>query len=268
MSSNQIFSLLFFGAIAIALFSGCGSVKYEELLMLEDVGNEQFPIDSFPVLEIRSDDILSIQVASRNPETVIAFQAQQRYQDFRGGAGEEGLGSAGQGYRVDEDGNIYLPFLGQIKAAGKSLSELREEITDGLSKYIPDASVQVRFLNFRVTVLGEVMRPNTYVISNERLTVLEAIGMAGDFTPYARRNNVLVIRQREDQREFARLDTQDRTLFESSYFYLSPNDIVYVEPLEAKRYATQGDFIQRYAGVMLPLVSLLTFVLSAAIFQN
>jgi len=262
MKKKQALSLWLFGVFSVLLLSSCGSVKYEELLMLEDVGNEQFPIDSLPILEIREDDILSIKVASRNPETVMAFQDPGRYRDFRGAAGEEGLGTV-EGYRVDEEGKVYLPFLGGIQASGLILSELRENITEELVQYVPDASVQVRFLNFRVTVLGEVTRPNTYIIANERLTILEAIGMSGDFTAYARRNNVLVIRQRDDNREFARLDTQDKTLFQSPYFYLQPNDIVYVEPLEAKKYATQGDFLQRYSMIFIPLVSISTFILGA-----
>ena len=125
--------------------------------------------------------------------------------------------------------------------------------------------MQVRFLNFRVTVLGEVRAPNTYIIPNERLTILEAIGMAGDFTPYSRRNSVLVIRQRSDIREFGRVNTQDTVLFQSPYFYLSPNDIVYVEPLKAKQYATQGDFASRYAPLLFPIVSLLTFFLGRSL---
>ncbi len=155
-----------------------------------------------------------------------------------------------------------MPFLGTIKASDKTIVELRTEISNDLSAYIPDASVQVRFLNFRVTLLGEVNRPNTYNIPNERLTILEALGMAGDFTSYARRNSVLLIRERGGQREFARLDTQKRTLFQSPYFYLRPNDIVYVEPLKAKKYATQGDFIQRYAPVLHPLVALFSAIIT------
>lgn len=261
----QIPILAFYGVIAALVFSSCGSVKYEELLMLDDIGNEQLPIDSLPVLEIQPDDIIDIQVASRNPETVIAFQ-QTRRGDFTGASGERAM-SPQEGYRIDEQGDIYLPFIGRVRASGRTISELREELTEKLQKFIPDASVQVRFLNFRVTVLGEVSRPNTYTIPNERLTILEAIGMAGDFTPYARRNNVLVIRQRDDSREFARLDTQDKVLFNSPYFYLSPNDIIYIEPLEAKKYATQGDFVQRYAMLLFPLVSLTTFLIGAFAFN-
>ncbi len=243
------------------LWQSCGSVKHTEMMMLTEMTEETMHIDSLPVLKIRTDDILSIKVASRNPETVIAFR---QTIEASAAAGERALGTQ-EGYRVDEQGNIYLPFLGPVQAAGKSLLELRQNITDSLIQFIPDASIQVRFMNFRVTLLGEINRPNTYIIPNERLTILEAIGMAGDFTPYARRNSVLVIREREGNRDFNRINTQNKTVFESPFYYLNPNDIVYVEPLKAKQYATQGDFLQRYSGILIPLVSLITFVLGTTL---
>jgi len=241
--------------LAMLLWAGCGSVKHSEMLMFEQVGNETGYIDESPALIIRRDDILSIEVSSRNPETVLAFR---QMRDNIGAATATAPGVP-MGYRVDESGNIYLPFIGRVAAAGKGLPQLREEIVRHLVDYIPDASVQVRFMNFRVTLMGEVFRPNTYIIPNERLTILEAIGMAGDFTPYARRDAVLIIRERSNQREFARVNVQDKQLFRSPYFYLNPNDIVYVEPLKAKQYATSGDFVQRYAMILVPVISFLTF---------
>lgn len=252
---------LFSYCLSLIILSGCGSVKHAEMMMLTEVQNEMVNLDTLPVLTIQTDDILHIQVSSRNPETVIAFH---RPNDINGASGERALGAT-EGYRVDEEGNIYLPFLGVVAAKGKTILELRELITSELSQFIPDASVQVRFINFRVTLLGEVNRPNTYIIPNERLTILEAIGMAGDFTSYARRNSVLVIREREGAREFNRINTQDKSIFDSAYFYLMPNDIIYVEPLRAKQYATQGDFLQRYSSLIIPAVSLLTFVLGATL---
>lgn len=239
------------------LLSSCGSVKHTELIMFQDVANDLAAIDSFPILKIRTDDILSIQVSSRKPELVQAFQMRQ---NNLGNAGEKALGTQ-EGYRVDEEGNIHIPFLGQIQAAGKRIIELRKEISSRLMDFIPDVSVEIRFTNFRVTLMGEVNRPNTYTIPNQRLTILEAIGMAGDFTSYARRNSVLIIRERNEVREFERINMQDKTLFESDFFYLNPNDIVYVEPLKAKQYATQGDFVQRYSTLLWPIISLATFTI-------
>lgn len=253
--------------LAFLLFAGffmssCGSVKLQQMVMFDDVGTEIANLDSLPILRIRPDDILSIQVTSNNPETVLVFQQQKIAAAGVGAAaGENALGIQ-EGYRVDDDGNIQMPFIGKIFVSGKTLVGLREEIMDRLEEHILDASVQVRFMNFRVTLLGEVFKPSTYTIPNERLSILEAIGMAGDLTPYADRHNVLIIRERNGIREFARVNVQDKTLFLSPYFYLSPNDIVYVEPLKAKQYATQGDFFERYAVVLVSVVSLATFLLT------
>lgn len=260
MSRNYTFLIPVFAA-TLLLISSCGSVKHADMMILVEAQNELASIDSLPMLVVQTDDILSIVVASRNPETVVAFYHPR---ELSGASGERALGVQ-EGYRVDEQGNIYLPFLGAVKASGKTIMQLRQEISDRLVDFIPDAAIQIRFINFRVTLLGEVTRPNTYIIPNERLTILEAIGMAGDFTPYARRNSVLVIRQRDNIREFARVDVQAKEIFQSEYFFLSPNDIIYVEPLKAKQYVTQGDFVQRYSIVLVPLVSLLTFLLSRAL---
>lgn len=250
---------LLFAAFVLLVMSSCGSVKYPEMLMFETVQTELAVIDTLPLLTIQSDDILSITVTDEKPENVLAFQIGRDAQG-QGAAGENALGVL-DGYRVNEQGKIYLPYLGEIEALGKTVTELREELQKDLLRFFPKATIQVRFMNFRVTLLGEVNRPNAYIIPNERLTVLEALGMAGDFTPYAKRNEVLIIRERNEVREFIRLNTQDKALFTSPYFYLQPNDIVYVAPLKAKKYATQGDFISRYSGILFPLVTLVTFFL-------
>ena len=240
---------------AMLLLSGCGGVKYADMLMFEQVAPSVTSQDSVPVLMIQPDDILNIKVVSQNMETLTAFQMQR---EGTAGVSSAALGMP-EGYRVDELGFIHLPFLGSVSAAGKTIKDLRSEIATRILDYFPDATVQVRFVNFRVTLMGEVRAPNTYIIPNERLTILEAIGMAGDFSDYARRSNVLVIRERNEVREFARVDTQHPELFKSPYFYLSPNDIIYVEPLKAKQYATRGHFVDRYGIILVPVFSAFSF---------
>ncbi len=246
------------------LLTGCGNVKLSQMVMYKDVGTEKSPMDTVPELRIRPLDIIGIQVTSNDPASVVVFQ-QQRVTTVGSGTGSaSGEGALGiqDGYRVDEEGDIHMPFIGAVTAEGKTLNELRKELTQKLDKYILNTNVQCRFMNFRVTLMGEVARPSTYTIPNERLTILEAIGMAGDFTPYAERTSVLVIRDRNNVREFARVNTQDRTVFASPYFYLSPNDIVYVEPLKAKQYATQGDFFERYGIFLASLLSVTAILIS------
>ncbi|MEZ4896450.1 MAG: polysaccharide biosynthesis/export family protein [Saprospiraceae bacterium] len=247
--------------IASIILSSCGSVKHSDMLMLTDVQDAVASVDSLPVLKIQPDDILNIQVIDEDNNTIGTFQ---RSSNFTGEVGEKALGVV-DGYRVDENGFIYLPYIGQVAAAGKTIMAIREDINTRLVQYLPKANVQVRFVNFKVTLMGEVNRPNTYVIPNERLNIIEAIGMAGDFTPYAKRNSVLVIRERNQIREFHRVNIKDKSVFSSPYFYLSPNDIIIVDPLKAKQYATTGDFFQRYSGIFFPVVSLVTFLLGASL---
>ncbi len=249
---------------ALFFLTGCGSVKLSQMVMYKDVGTEKLPMDTIPELRIRPLDIIGIQVTSNDPASVVVFQ-QQRVTTVGSGTGSaSGEGALGiqDGYRVDEEGDIHMPFIGAVAAQGKTLNELRKELTQKLDKYILNTNVQCRFMNFRVTLMGEVARPSTYTIPNERLTIIEAIGMAGDFTPYAERTSVLVIRDRDNVREFARVNTQDRSVFTSPYFYLSPNDIVYVEPLKAKQYATQGDFFERYGIFLASLLSVTAILIS------
>ena len=258
MMQKRYPALNFFALLALlTLCFGCGSVKYTDMLMFKDIQDQIAAIDSVPVLQIQPDDILSIQVSSRNPEAALRFQAVRVGSE--GGMGVQALGVQ-EGYRVDEEGYIVLPYLGRIRAANRTVMDLRNEIAQGLVNYFPDATVQVRFVNFRVTLMGEVFRPNTYIIPNERLNILEAVGMAGDFTPYARRNSVLLIRERNAVREFARVNTQSPDLFSSPYFYLKPNDVIFVEPLKAKQYATRGDFLERYGAYFFSVLSIVTIL--------
>ena len=146
-----------------------------------------------------------------------------------------------RGYLVDTDGNIYFPLLGSIKAEGLTKTQLKDKIRN-LSiekKILLDPIVNIRFLNFRVTVLGEVGRPTVIPIPNEKISLLEALGLAGDLTIYGNRTNVMVIREevvpgQKDQRSIHRLNLNSAELFTSHYYYLQSNDIVYVEPNKSK----------------------------------
>lgn len=257
-------NLLYFLILVLGfgcLFSSCGSVKLEQMVMMEFANNELDSLVKSPVLTIKTDDILRIDVASNNPDDLKPFQSSNTPMTREtSGEGVAGL-YALEGYRVDESGQIYLPFIGGVLARGKSISELRSEVKESLTEYFPDITVNIRFLSFKITIMGEVKRPNVYTIPNERLTILEAIGMAGDFTDYAQRDNVLIIRERGDLREYVRLNTQDKNIFRNTYYYLNPGDIIYVAPLRAKQYATRGDFITRYGSFLFPLTSALTFIL-------
>lgn len=249
---------LFVFIVLTVFFSACGSVKIDELQMMSDVDNSLIPYNDFPPLVIQSDDILSVVVRSEKPANIQPFVS-ARNELIDDSQGPASIGKE-NGYRVDSEGMIYLPFVGGVLAQGKTTTELQQELNAALKAFINDIAVQVNFINFKVTVLGEVNRPNAYSVKNERLTLLEAIGMAGDFTSYASRSNVLIVRERNDEQQFIRINTQNKDLFQSEYYYLQPNDLVYIEPLKAKQYATSGGFIERYGFFFVSLATLIASV--------
>jgi len=164
------------------------------------------------------------------------------------------------GYMVDKDGAISLPLVGKIKVSGLNTKEVADTITEKLQKYLVNPVVNVRMLNYNVSVMGEVNKPSVYTIPNELITLPEVLSLAGDLTIFARRDNVLVIRETDGKREFARVDLTKRDLFDSPYYYLQPNDVVYVEPGKGKK-ATTDRTIQ-LAPTILSAASLLTVLLS------
>jgi polysaccharide export outer membrane protein len=144
--------------------------------------------------------------------------------------------SPSSGYLVSQDGFIEFPALGKIMAAGLTKQKLKEDITEKLvnSKLLIDPIVTVRFLNYRVTVLGEVARPTVVTVPNERISILEAIGLAGDITIYGKRDNVLLIREEKATKVIKRINLNSSEILSSPYYYLKSNDVVYVEPNNAK----------------------------------
>jgi polysaccharide biosynthesis/export protein len=182
-----------------------------------------------PETVIQKSDILSIKVTSLSAAATEIFNQSS---PATGGGAE----ATTPGYLVSSDGFIQFPILGNIKAEGLTKYQLRDKITSSLldKKLLVDPIVSIRFQNFRVTVLGEVNHPTVVTVPNEKISLLEAIGLAGDLTLYARRNNVMVIREVNNQKVIERLDLNSNEIFTSPYYYLQSNDVVYVEPNKAK----------------------------------
>lgn len=181
---------------------------------------------------INPNDILNITVSSPNP------QAAEVFNNMMVGTSAYTNLNNGQpiGFLVDQDGYVQYPILGKIKAAGMTKRDFTEYLRNQLidKKLLIDPVVAVRFANFRITVLGEVSRPAVVSVPSEKISILEALGMAGDLTIYARRDNVLIIREEENQRVVKRIDLTSKNLLTSPYYFLRSNDVVYVEPNKAK----------------------------------
>lgn len=201
---------------------------------------------------IQNDDILSVRVSSLNLEATEVFNAPSVPVGMNSSTGGYTPGSTLQqplGFLVDARGNIEMPLLGRIKVEGLTIREATDTLKRRLENFLKEPTVNIRFLNYKISVLGEVVRPSIYTIPNEKITLLEALSLAGDMTIYGRRDNVLVIREVGDKREFNRVSLNDRNIFSSPVYYLRNNDVVYIEPVKTRSVQTERLY------VTLPLVS-------------
>jgi polysaccharide export outer membrane protein len=160
---------------------------------------------------------------------------------------------------VDPDGNIELPLSGKINIQGLKTQVASDTIRQRLLKYLREPTVTIRSLNFKVSVLGEVNRPAVYVIPDERITLPEVLSLAGDLTVYGRRENVTVIREENGVRQYAKINLLTREVFDSPYYYLHKNDLVYVEPIEAR--ATYLDQRIQLAPIFISLLTAISLAL-------
>jgi len=216
--------------------------------------------------KIQPDDVLGISVNSINPQATAIFNLSSNNIAQSTPGSDAGAAvnitqnsSALNGYLVNKKGIIDFPVLGKLVVEGLTTSQLSDTLKLKLDQYLKDPIVNVRLLNYKVTVLGEVNRPSTYSIASERITIVDAIGMAGDLTIDGKRENVLLIREESGERKFIRLDLNSSTLFESPYYYLKQNDIVYVEPSKSKAQSSaQSTF--RFIAIT---VSVLTLIILA-----
>lgn len=212
--------------IFLIILSSCASRK--NVVYLNQLkANKTEDINTY-VTTLQPDDLLSIIVNSKasmlaldfNPSPV-AFQSTT-----------ETLGSQQriQTYLIDKDGFINFPEIGNIKLGGQTREEAITTLTDALKPHIADARINLRILNYKITVQGEVMRPGTFTVESERITLFQALSMAGDMTIYGKRKEVLVIREFDGKRTYTKIDLTDPNFINSDFYYLKQNDVVYVEP--------------------------------------
>ena len=187
-------------------------------------------------IKVESNDLLSINVTAWDPSAVTPFNPPV-FAYATNPEGEQPIMSSQNlyTYLVDPDGNINFPVLGTVHVAGLTRQEIAAKLEDMISKYVDNPLVNVQLLNFKITMMGDVAKPGAYTIRNDRVSIIEAIGLAGDLQLTANRKNILVIRDNNGTKETCRLDVTDPAIFASPYFYLKQNDIVYVEPIKIKQ---------------------------------
>ncbi len=213
--------------IATALSLSCATKEDVVYFNGMNSSDNSIGLDSYsPTYHI--DDQLVIIVNALDPEAARSFNkvAVNVQQDLVDARGRERL----QTYRIDSDGNIDFPVLGNIKLAGLNREQATALLQEKLVDYIKDPIVDITTTNYKITVMGEVRNPGTYTATNERITLLEAIALAGDLTIYGERENVLVIQDYDGKKTYTRVNLKSDDLFNSPVYYLSQNDVVYVEP--------------------------------------
>ncbi|WP_026897156.1 polysaccharide biosynthesis/export family protein [Daejeonella oryzae] len=245
MKSNYIYFIL-----CILLFSSCepqrNLVYFSEGDSPKDnrinLGNAE--------IKIQSNDLLKISVSSLSVESNSMFNT-----------------AANQsGYRVDNNGSINFPMVGTIKLDGMTLEQAQAKISTDLEKYVKNPIVNVDFLNFKITVIGEVNKPSSFTIADERVNLLEALGLAGDLTAYGKRENILIIRETAGERTMTRINLNNKDVVNSPYFYLKQNDIVYVEPDPAKALSVSRS--NRTIPIITASISVISVIIQALLRFN
>ena len=253
--------------IAYVIFMLVACVPIEKSAYYVGADKIAVPIDSssleYPI--VQKNDILSINISSLNPEASAVFNAPNTQATST--STTTGSTSAG-GYLVNIDGMIQLPILGNIKAAGLTKKVLKQSITEMIEqkKLLVDPIVTIRHLNFEVTVLGEVNKPTVINVPNERISIMKALGIAGDITIYGKKENVLLIREKNGERTVTRLNLNDKSFLSSPYYYLQPNDVVYVEPNERK--IINANRNQQLLPTILSVLSIVAIVVTNVIRNN
>lgn len=210
---------------------------------------------------IQTNDLLYIYVESRAPEATVRFNQETNKIAVDGGVVMNPGSNAVTGYLVNNEGDIIFPVLGRLHVVGKTHAQLAAEIEQKLVSegHILDATVTVKLMNFKVSVLGEVTRPGQIQATGERLTIFEALSMVGDLTIYGLRDNVSVVREENGVRTVGMIDLTSKDVFESPYYYLHQNDVVYVEPnMKRKRSAERDPMTLSYISSVVSIVSVLT----------
>ncbi len=245
--------------LAIILFVVNGCIPHQKLVNFQQVpiSLDSTAIENAQVIKIQPNDVLSIKVYGSDIETSAPFNLTPvTTNDFFT------LESVQlSGYLVDQEGSVDIPVIGKIVLKGKTIAEAREIIKGKLLEYLKEPVVNVRLLNFRVTVSGEVRAPGSFTIINERISLPEAIARAGDLTDYADRSNVLIVREEDGVRSTVQVNLLSNNLFKSEYFYLKQNDLIYVRPIQAKTGAVQ-DQTSKTVPIITAAATVLAVVLS------
>ena len=240
---------LLISIISILLYS-CASKK--NLLYFQGEPIKNVKAQNFNI-KIKKDDFLGIHVfgADENSLQLFNFPPLTSTTLNRGYS----VGNpVSQGYLVDSKGEINFPVIGKLKVEGLNRSELIDLLQEKIKDYIKNPIILVQIQNFKITIIGEVRNPGTYTIPNERFTILEAIGLANDLLITGKRNNILVIRDEKGEKKEYLVDLRNKEIYNSPVYYLQQNDVIYVQPNQARINSSAAQFSY---GIILSVTSLI-----------
>jgi polysaccharide export outer membrane protein len=212
------------------LFNSC--TAYKEVPLFRDLpqsGELKEAITNYSPLIVQKNDMLSIRVSSLNAEASALFNNPNGTAPQTSGGSQPG-NQAGNEFLVNQNGEVQLPYIGKIHVAGLTTPAVTELVTEKLKDYLNEPVVNLKINNFRVAVFGGVKMPGIFTVNTERITVVEALILAGDLSVTSKRQNVLIVREIDGERKFARFDLGSKSTFDSPYFYLKTNDLIYVQP--------------------------------------
>jgi polysaccharide export outer membrane protein len=262
MKKNLSLNIILFLACIVTLTSCVDQKKY---IYFQKNLNQSDTINAAKayIPKIQPGDILSIPISSLNPAASSFFNpfssagggSDNSAAAITGALPAAGAPSSSNGFLVDGAGLIELPIIGAVKVGGLTTSEARDTIKNRLKFYVKEPTVYIRFLNYKISVMGEVAHPSVYVIPNEKVTLPEALSMAGDLTIFGKRDNILIVRDIDGKKEFGRVNLNDRGVFTSPFYYLHSGDLVYVE--QGKGKIAQSDNIYRILPIALSVLSLI-----------
>jgi polysaccharide export outer membrane protein len=267
---SSYFITVVFTSLVVLLLTSCGTTKKR---IDRNFNYFQTGLDSIGRLNYKDplivqNDVLSIQVYSNtvNPEQTLIFnQANAGAMGMAQGAAMQVTGGMGVmlGYQVDSNGDIIFPVLGKVKAAGKTKEQLAKDLENKLATYVKAPQVSIRYLQFRVQVLGEVKTPGMKVFPTERVTLFDALAMAGDLTDMGRRDNVILLREEGNERKHYVVDLRNSKFLSSEAFQLKQNDVIYVPAKDFKlKQLGVNPNAQRDIQIGLSVLSVLTIIVS------
>jgi polysaccharide export outer membrane protein len=216
-------NLIFLSLSLLLLLNAC--VPKKEVVYFQGISGESNGSSNYEPL-IKTDDVLFIHVSTLDPKASEPFNLGQG----EGGVAANAMQLQRTTYLVNNAGFIQFPVLGDLKVTGLNRAQVIELLRSKISDYVKDPVINMRIMNYKISVLGEVNSPGTFTLSSERITLPEALAMAGDMTLFGKRENVLVVRENQGVKTSFRLDMTNPDIINSPYYYLTQNDVVYIEP--------------------------------------